>query len=124
MSNPSYGGYAIFGRSVSMETSTLPREVQENHYFGLTGTETLDGGGRGGKVTVAGILTAQTLPDLTTMWTTFESYQDGQTRQLVDTKGRVYQQVRLISFAQTGRLRSNGYGRFWQWYKAEFQVDQ
>lgn len=116
----SFGGNSIFGTSVTMVTSDNPRDTQINSFFGLSGLEVLDGGMRGRTTRVEGVLFGQSPALLASAESTFRSYNDGQPRDLVDTLGVLWKNVRLESFEPTGRVRQSPYGMLFRAYKARF----
>ena len=117
---PSYGGVNFFGTAVTMNTADHPREKQINSYFGLSGLETLDGGSRGRVTSATGVLLGATLGELAAAESTFRSYSDGTTRNLVDSLGTTWANVRLESFQPIGRVRQSPYGIFFRSYRAHF----
>jgi hypothetical protein len=117
---PSYGGVNIFGVSVTMSTADHPREKQVNSFFGLSGLETLDGGSRGRITEVSGILYGPTAGALAGSESTVRSYSDGLTRNLVDSLGTTWLNVRLESFQPTGRVRQSPQGVYFRTYRARF----
>ena len=117
---PSYGGVNLFGTAVTMSTVDHPREKQVNSYFGLSGLETLDGGARGRVTEVSGVLFGQTPASLASSESTFRSYSDGVTRDLIDTLGSDWSNVRLETFQPIGRVRQSPTGLFFRSYHARF----
>jgi hypothetical protein len=117
---PSYGGVNIFGAAVTMGTADHPREKQVNSFFGLSGLETLDGGSRGRITEVSGILYGQNPGALAASESTFRSYSDGLTRNLIDNLATTWQNVRLESFQPMGRVRQSAQGVFFRTYRARF----
>jgi hypothetical protein len=115
-----YGGIAIFGTGVEMRTVDLPRSVQDNTFFGIDGVEELDGGFRGRMTVVKGLLYAQTSFGLASVEGTFRSYLDGVVRDLTDTTGTTWPNVRLQSFQPNGRVRQAPDGTFFRSYLARF----
>jgi hypothetical protein len=116
----SYGGVNIFGTAVTMSTADHPREKQVNSFFGLSGLETLDGGLRGRITEVKGLLFGPMPTALAAAESTFRSYNDGVTRNLVDTLGITWANVRLDSFQPIGRVRQSPFGFFFRAYRGRF----
>ena len=116
----SYNGVAIFGASVSMTTSDLPRETQVNSFFGVNGLEMLDGGFRGRTTRVRGVLYGQSAILLASAEGLFRSYNDGVARTLVDNLGTAWANVRLLAFQPTGRARQSADGTYFRAYQAQF----
>ena len=117
---PSFNGTAIFGAQISMSLVETGRETQENTYFGIDGTETLDAGFRHHRTVVRGRLygfkAAGGLSDLISAIILFRSYIDGNAYTLVDNLGLTWQNVKLESFtldAQTGIMQSGD-----QWFQS------
>ena len=97
---PSYGGALIFGAAVSIRHVPNANAQQVDQFFGVTGTVTLFGGGRGRVFLVQGVLVAledgtdlQTISDLNALESVFLSYADGIARTLIDTRGRIWTNV-------------------------------
>jgi hypothetical protein len=116
----SYGSVNIFGTAVTMSTADHPREKQVNSFFGLSGLETLDGGLRGRVTEVKGLLFGPMPTALASAESIFRSYNDGVTRNLVDTLGTTWANVRLDSFQPLGRVRQSPFGFFFRAYRARF----
>ncbi len=115
-----YGGVNLFGIAVTMSTADHPREKQINSYFGLSGLETLDGGSRGRVTSVGGVLVGRTPAELAQAEATFRTYSDGLTRDLSDSLGTTWTNVRLESFQPLGRIRQSPQGMFFRSYRAQF----
>jgi hypothetical protein len=88
-----FGGSNIFGTAVKLQHLSQPNAQQVNTYFGVSGAQTLYGGGRGRTFAVSGVLIAPTIADLNTAEAAFQSYADGIARTLVDSRGRVWANV-------------------------------
>jgi hypothetical protein len=88
-----YGGVNIFGAATQFQHVAHPNAQQINTFFGVTGTQTLYGGGRGRMFLVRGILLGSTLTDLNGAEALFQSYADGISRALVDPRGRSWLNV-------------------------------
>jgi hypothetical protein len=116
----SYGSVNIFGTAVTMSTADHPREKQVNSFFGLSGLETLDGGLRGRVTEVKGLLFGPMPAALASAESIFRSYNDGVTRNLIDTLGTTWANVRLDSFQPIGRVRQSPFGFFFRAYRARF----
>jgi hypothetical protein len=116
---PSFGGFAIFGRSVSMMTETNPRDEQRNAFPGISGTESLDLGLRLRVTEVSGVLAGVNVGALNTAERTFDSYNDGVARVLVDNFGNTWLHVKLHRFQPVGRVLRDTRG-YYRHYKATF----
>ena len=103
-------GVNIFGNAVVMVTGDDARETQKNTYFGLTGVESLDGGGRGRVTNATGTLYGANLSALNVAIALIRSYIDGLGYTLVDTRGRTFTNVRLVAFKETDRCVPYGSG--------------
>ncbi len=91
--NPSFGGSYIFGTACHVAHIPNPIAQQKDGFFGVTGLNSLYGGGRGRSFLVAGVLVG---PDVATVIAAegiLLSYADGITRTFVDTQGRVWPNV-------------------------------
>ena len=118
---PTYGGLPIFGWSAKIDTSQVKRSVQTNEFFGLTGVEEIDGGGRGGTSTATGIVFGGDYPSYRAAWSAATSMQDGQARDLLSTDGNLYNQVKLVSWRPASELRQTAGGLWMRRYSAEFR---
>lgn len=88
-----YGGSNIFGAAVRLQHVVNANAQQENTYFGVSGTQTLYGGGRGRTFLVTGVLVGGSLSELNASESLFESFADGIARTLTDARGRVWPNV-------------------------------
>jgi hypothetical protein len=88
-----YDGVNIFGAATQFQHVAHANAQQVNAFFGVTGTQTLYGGGRGRMFLIRGILLGDSLPDLNTAEARIQSYADGVARTLVDPRGRSWQNV-------------------------------
>jgi hypothetical protein len=88
-----FDGANIFGAAVQFQHQAHPAAQQVNTFFGVSGTQTLYGGGRGRMFLVRGILLGAALADLNAAEANFLSYADGVARTLVDPRGRVWPNV-------------------------------
>ena len=88
-----YGGVNIFGSAVQFQHVAHPRVQQVNAFFGVSGTQLLDGGGRGRSFSIRGVLTAPSLAGLTAAEAQFADFADGEARTLVDPRGRAWPNV-------------------------------
>ena len=88
-----YNGVNIFGAAVQFQHLAHPNAQQVNTFFGVTGTQTLFGGGRGRTFLIRGILLGATLDDLNAAEALIQSYADGVARTLVDPRGRSWPNV-------------------------------
>jgi hypothetical protein len=92
-SSATYGGVLMFGAAVSIVHIPNSNAQQVNHFFGVSGSVTLYGGGRGRVFLVSGVLTSDNLADLNSAEAVLLSYADGIARSLVDTRGRTWANV-------------------------------
>lgn len=115
-----FGGTNVFGTAVSMATADNPRENQLNAYFGLSGLESIDGGGRGRATQASGLLHGRSPGELAAAEARFRSFNDGIARPLTDTLGLVWPNVRLVFFQPQGRVRQSPSGVFFRSYQARF----
>lgn len=113
----SFGGNLVFGSAVRFTRSDNPREAQINSYFGLSGVERIDGGGRGGTFHVTGLHAGASVGALVTSQTALRDMQDGNAYVLVDTKGEAYPNCVLEGFKETGPVRQSPGGAFLQTYE-------
>jgi hypothetical protein len=88
-----YDGSNIFGAAVQFQQLAHPNAQQINTFFGVSGTQSLYGGGRGRMFLIKGILTGSTIQDLNAAEVVFDSYADGVARTLVDPRGREWPNV-------------------------------
>ncbi len=91
--NPSFGGSPIFGAACRVSHIPHPVALQRDGFFGVTGTTSLFGGGRGRTFEVSGVLIG---PDLTTVLAaeaSLLSFADGIARTFIDTQGRAWPNV-------------------------------
>lgn len=88
-----YNGVNIFGSAVQFQHVVHPRAQQVNAFFGVSGTQMLDGGGRGRSFFIRGLLTAPTFADLSAAEAQFASFADGVARTLIDPRGRAWSNV-------------------------------
>jgi len=88
-----YNGENIFGSAVQFQHVPRPRAQQVNAFFGVSGTQVLDGGGRGRVFFIRGVLTAPTLAGLDAAESRFHELADGVARVLVDNRGRIWPNV-------------------------------
>jgi hypothetical protein len=88
-----YDGASIFGAAIQFQHLPHPNSQQVTTFFGVNGTQTLYGGGRGRMFLVRGILLATTTAELNAAEASFQSYADGVARTLVDPRGRVWTNV-------------------------------
>lgn len=91
--NPTLDGEQVFGTACHVVLEPNPRAIQRDSYAGQNGYTTLDGGSRGGRFRVSGVIVA---PDLATLFS-YESallgYADGQQHAFTDTQGRSWPYV-------------------------------
>jgi len=117
---PSFAGVPIFGAQVVMVTGGTSRDAQRNTFFGVDGTEVIDGGFRSHTTTVKGRLfglkSAGGVNDLSAAILVFRSWHDGLSHELIDMFNQAWENVRMESFNpdpmvyQTGREYFVTYG--------------
>jgi hypothetical protein len=88
-----YDGANIFGAAIQFQHLVSPNAQQVNTFFGVSGTQTLFGGGRGRVFLIKGVLTGATIQALNAAETAFQNYADGVARTLVDPRGRTWPNV-------------------------------
>ncbi|WP_337176953.1 hypothetical protein [Paludisphaera sp.] len=88
-----YNGENIFGSAVQFQHVAKPRAQQTVAFFGVSGIQVLDGGGRGRIFLIRGVLTAPSLAALGAAEGRFHDYADGVARVLVDNRGRAWPNV-------------------------------
>jgi hypothetical protein len=88
-----YDGSNIFGAAVQFQHLPHPNAQQVNAFFGVSGTQSLYGGGRGRMFLIRGILIGATIQDLNAAESVFQDYADGAARTLVDPRGRAWPNV-------------------------------
>ncbi len=88
-----YGGANIFGAAVQFQQVAHPNAQQNNTFFGVSGTQSLFGGGRGRMFLIRGLLLGATIEDLNSAEAVIQSYADGIARTLVDPRGRTWPNV-------------------------------
>jgi hypothetical protein len=90
---PIYDGAAIFGSCCKVVHIPAANAQQVDAFFGLTGTRTLYGGGRGRIFTISGVLFAVDMTSLNAAEDLIMSYADGIGRDFTDSRGRTWPQV-------------------------------
>lgn len=120
MATPTFGGSAIFGRSVSMRTINEPSAEQLNHFFGLTGTERIHGGLAGRATLAAGVLAGVDDSAILAAREGFRAFDDGTARALADTLGYGWANVVLRQFDPGERILRDARG-FYLPYRAVFR---
>jgi len=120
---PSFDGIAMFGYGVQMRTGEPEREVQTASFFGINGIASINGGGRGRKTMVAGMLRGTTLEEYNAAEQLFYLYLNAGNFLLTDTQGRYWPQVRMVAFSPAeGPLQQDGNtGEVIHAYSATFQ---
>lgn len=88
-----YDGASIFGAAVQFQHLPQPSAQQVNTYFGINGTQSLYGGGRGRMFVIRGVLQGATMADLNAAEAAILAYADGVARTLVDPRGRRWANV-------------------------------
>lgn len=105
-----------------MKTADNPRQAQENKFFGLNGTERLDGGLPGRFTEVKGVHYGADLASFTAAQEGMRSYNDGLAYVLVDNRGVTWANVLLETFQPEGaKVQQDPYGGFWQPYTARLR---
>ena len=115
-----FGGDAIFGRSVVITVLPNPNEVQRTAFPGVGGTFQMTFGSRGRRFLVRGLLFGTDYTALMTARDHFLSYADGVARVLVDTIGYSWPMVVFNGDFRPGRYRTNSAGVFLE-YDAVFE---
>lgn len=119
---PSYGGFSIFGLAPRFVAEPAPLEIQETAYPGVNGVETLMLGGRGGVITVTGLIYGVNAAAVTTWELLFHSYRDGVARALVDTSGYSWTYAQLRDFRPTSKRYTTLYYGSIRSYAATFRI--
>jgi len=112
MTNPSLGGFTIFGRSIRMRTVKDASAEQINHFFGLQGVERIHGGIVGRITLVQGVLAGVTDVNLIAARVLIESYDDGVARVLIDTIGIPWANVIFNQFEPGERILKDNRGHY------------
>lgn len=99
-----YDGYALFGSVVRCKHVPNANAAQVASYFGIRGTQSIDGGGRGRAFLIDGLWLAEATAELRGFETVLESYADGVPRVLVDTFGKAWDDVVYRGEYQPGEL--------------------
>lgn len=90
---PTYDGSAIFGSCCKVQMIASANAQQVDAFFGLSGTRTLYGGGRGRIFTISGVLFESDIATLNDDEDLIMTYADGIARTFVDSRGRAWPQV-------------------------------
>lgn len=98
MSTAYYDGNAVFGLAVRCQMVQNPSAAQINAFFGVTGTQSVFGGGRGRVFQISGVLVGSDLSTLAAAEATLLTYDDGIARTLTDTWGRNWPNVVFVNF--------------------------
>jgi hypothetical protein len=115
-----YGGVAMFGRSVRVAMNPNPSAEQINSFFGVSGTQSLYGGGRGRVFMVEGTLFGANASALSSAELLILSYADGIGRVFTDQYGRNWPMVVFRGeYSPQGRVMFDVRG-YYQDYKAIF----
>lgn len=124
MAVPSFGGFAIFGRSVSIVNHDSERASQVTGYAGLNGLEYLDLGHRGSLATATGVLASgsDSPGDQALLESQFRSFKDGIPRALYGTAGEFIGYAVLQAFDPKGERRYGVGIGFFREYEARFLV--
>ena len=116
-----YDGYNIFGAAVTVRMKPAANDQQMNAFFGVTGTQSLFGGGRGRTFDIRGVLWGDNLPDLVAARSVLLSYADGLGRVFTDTMGTDWPMVVFNGvYSEEGAPVPTPYG-FWLPYTATFE---
>jgi hypothetical protein len=116
MASATYDGSNIFGQSVSVRMEINPSAAQLNEFFGVTGMQSLFGGGRGRVFLVSGVLLGGDDGTLASLRDLILTYDDGVGRVLVDTLGDAWPSVVFRRFQPGDRVL----GGWVLPYKAQF----
>jgi len=116
-----FDGSNIFGAAVSMATGDVERESQVNSFFGVSGTEVLDGGQRGTQTIATGVLAGVDQSAFNSAVALVRSYKDGAAYTLVDTAGVTWANVRLAAFNLKPPRRQASNGVVFQPYQIVFE---
>jgi hypothetical protein len=98
-----FHGGAIFGVAVNCQIVKNPSAAQVDAFFGVSGQQSLHGGGRGRAIVVSFLLTSVSF-DLATQVNLIESYDDGIGRVFQDDMGRLFPIVVFRRLEPEGRL--------------------
>jgi hypothetical protein len=93
---PSLDGSAVFGAAVTMAHEPCDVAIAYAAYFGVNGLFALNGGGRGRRWEVTGLLVAPDVPLLAVAVSAILSFQDGGVHTLGDTWGQTWPNVMFI----------------------------
>lgn len=104
-SSATLDGNFVFGIIFEMTTGDDDHELQQNSYFGLTGIETINGGGRGRRTNVSGQFVADDLPGLAFLERNLRSFRDGRNHVLVECDGTTWFAVQLFAFNPSGQRK-------------------
>lgn len=88
-----YDGNSIFGLAVRCQMIPKASASQVNAFFGVSGVQSVYGGGRGRMFMISGLLVGEDHPAVDAAEATLLSYDDGIARVLVDTCGRTWSNV-------------------------------
>jgi hypothetical protein len=88
-----YDGANIFGAAIQFQQVAHPNAQQYSSFFGVSGTQTLFGGGRGRMFLIRGILLGSSIDDINSAEATILNYADGIARTLIDPRGRTWSNV-------------------------------
>lgn len=93
MATPTYGGVALFGKSVSVKHNPNANAAQIAAFFGVNNVQTLDGGSRGRVFEITGCLYGATPAACVFAEQFLLSFGDGIGRTLIDTTGLPWSDV-------------------------------
>jgi Ca2+-binding RTX toxin-like protein len=114
--NPTFNGDSIFGLAVRMAHVAAATDQQITSFFGQGGQLSMFGGKRGRTFMVVGCFVADDVSGLNDAEAIFQSYADGFAYELVDTRGRTWQQVQFrgeLQLSEVGpcpRVDTPGWG--------------
>jgi hypothetical protein len=97
------GLIAFEEQGLTITVGSPTRAYVERSACGLDGTVSIDLGTRGRRIQQAGMLRAASRAALNARISTIAAFIDGGTHTLVTTDGRVYGNLRMDSFTQTGK---------------------
>jgi hypothetical protein len=120
ITQPTFNGVAIFGRSPTVISIKEPSAEQLNHFFGLHGVERIGGGNVGRITRVTGVLYGSTSVNLLAARLLITSYDDDNAYTLIDTLGQSWPHVVMRQFDPNGRILVDSRGYYIR-YTATFR---
>lgn len=106
----SYGGQLVFGAAVKIQHVPNANAGQINTFFGVKGTQAIDGGGRGRTFMIEGVFLGVDPSALRVAEKNLLDLADGKPRVLVDTFGASWSHVVYRGDYQPGRLHFHAAG--------------